>query len=80
MLKVAQIEYIKHLRDDEGLNISEIAQRTDLDWRTVRKYADSENQVQERPRQRRKRRALFDERRPEEKAQVPPYRTGALCV
>ena len=61
MLKVAQIKYIKHLRDDEGLSINEIAQRTDLDWRTVSKYADSESQVQERPRQRRKRKALLDE-------------------
>ena len=27
MLKVAQIKYIKHLRDDEGLSINEIAQK-----------------------------------------------------
>jgi len=43
MLKVPQQEYIKYLREMEELNISEIAENLDVNWRTAKKYADKEN-------------------------------------
>ncbi|MFL0248766.1 IS21 family transposase [Candidatus Clostridium stratigraminis] len=43
MLKVSQQEYIKYLREFEGLNISEIKERLDVNWRTAKKYADKDD-------------------------------------
>lgn len=35
-----QQQYIKFLREIEGLNITQIAESLNIDWRTVKKYAD----------------------------------------
>lgn len=43
MLKVPQQEYIKYLREFEGLSISEIKERLNINWRTAKKYADKDN-------------------------------------
>lgn len=40
MLAMAQIEYIKHLREKEDCSIKEIADKLEINWRTARKYAD----------------------------------------
>ncbi|AEH49271.1 IS21 family transposase [Parageobacillus thermoglucosidasius] len=40
MLAMPEIHYIKHLRENKDLSISEIARKTGLNWRTVKKYAD----------------------------------------
>lgn len=40
MLAMAQKEYIKFLRDDEGLSINKIAKQMKVNWRTAKKYAD----------------------------------------
>lgn len=40
MLKMAQIEYIKHLYEVEGKSLSYIAKTMHLDYRTVKKYAE----------------------------------------
>jgi len=61
MLKVAQKDYIKHLREEEKLSLSEIMRRTSLSWHTVKKHADGQVATQEGPRQRRLRRVLTDE-------------------
>ncbi|WP_242225420.1 IS21 family transposase [Bacillus cereus group sp. BfR-BA-01380] len=42
MLAMPEIHYIKYLRENEDLNISEIARRTGSNWRTVKKYADGD--------------------------------------
>jgi len=42
MLAMPEIHYIKHLRENEDLNISEIARKTGNNWRTIKKYADGE--------------------------------------
>lgn len=39
MLNMAQIEYIKHLYENEGKSLREIAKITGKDFRTVQKYA-----------------------------------------
>jgi transposase len=46
MLEVIQIDYIKHLRENEGCSISEIADRLKINWRTAKKYADEEVEIQ----------------------------------
>lgn len=43
MLKMAQIEYIKHLYECEGRSLREIAQETGMNFRTVQKYAYMNN-------------------------------------
>lgn len=43
MLKVPQQEYIKYLREFEGLNVSEIKEKLNINWRTAKKYADKED-------------------------------------
>lgn len=43
MLKVSQQEYIKYLREFEGLSISEIKEKLNINWRTAKKYADKED-------------------------------------
>ncbi len=37
-----EIHYIKHLRENDDLSISEIARKLGGNWRTVKKYADKE--------------------------------------
>ena len=64
MLTVAQVEFIKHLRQVEGKTIAEIARILGIDWRTAKKYADNEPQpVWGGPRRRRSRPVIggFDE-------------------
>lgn len=36
MLAMAQQEYIKFLRDDEGLSINKIAKQMKVNWRTAK--------------------------------------------
>ena len=36
MLAMPEINYIKHLRENEDLSLSEIARKTGKDWRTVK--------------------------------------------
>ena len=43
MLAMAQIKYIKHLREKEGKSIQAISNILDIDWRTSKKYADCED-------------------------------------
>lgn len=43
MLKMPQQEYIRFLRETEGLSINEIAQQMGIHWRTAKKYADQTN-------------------------------------
>lgn len=54
MLAMAQINFIKHLRDCEDQTISGIAKKLNIDWRTAKKYADQEdwNKKMERPKRR----------------------------
>jgi len=40
MLTMAQIDYIKHLREEDKLSISKIAEKLEINWRTAKKYAD----------------------------------------
>lgn len=40
MLAMPEVHYIKYLRKNRDLNISEIARKTGNNWRTVKKYAD----------------------------------------
>ena len=55
---MTQIEYIKHLRENEGASISEIATRVECSWKTAKKYADGTIDLQGRPKQKRKRRVM----------------------
>src|SRR5690606_16722922 len=51
MLAMAQQEYIKFLRNTEGLTVNAIAKKMGVDWRTAKKYADRENwNIEVRPR------------------------------
>lgn len=43
MLAMAQVEYIKFLREVEGLSINSIAKALGINWRTAKKYADRDN-------------------------------------
>lgn len=54
MLTVTQIDYIKHLRNNEGASISDIASRVGCCWETAKKYADGNIDLQQRGRRRRK--------------------------
>jgi hypothetical protein len=40
MLKMPQQEYIKFLREAEGLSVSDIARQVGVHWRTAKRYAD----------------------------------------
>jgi transposase len=42
MLAMPEVNYIKHLRENEDLSINEISRKTGCNWRTVKKYADGE--------------------------------------
>jgi len=39
---MAQVEYIRYLRNKEGLSIAEIARRVQVSWPTAKKYADAD--------------------------------------
>jgi transposase len=43
MLKVPQQDYIKYLREFEGLSISEIKNKLNVNWRTAKRYADKDD-------------------------------------
>ena len=43
MLALAQVEYIKFLREEKGLSIRAIAKQLGVNWRTAKKYADQSN-------------------------------------
>ena len=43
MLAMAEIKYIKHLREMEDKSIQTIADTMDINWRTAKKYADCED-------------------------------------
>lgn len=43
MLAMAEIKYIKHLREKKGESIQAISDILDIDWRTAKKYADCED-------------------------------------
>lgn len=58
MLTVAQRNYIKDMREFEDANVSEIARRMQIDWRTAKKYADGKSVHQEQPKQRRVRQVM----------------------
>lgn len=47
MLKMAQIQYIKHLYEVEEKSLSEIARLTNKNFRTVQKYAHCDDWSQE---------------------------------
>lgn len=46
MLAMPEVNYIKHLRENEDLSINEIAKKTGRNWRTIKKYADGETPVE----------------------------------
>jgi transposase len=46
MLAMPEVNYIKHLRENEDLTINEIAKKTGRNWRTIKKYADGETPVE----------------------------------
>lgn len=58
MLTVTQVDYIKHLREKEGASISEIATRVQCSWKTAKKYADGNIDLQGRGKRRRKKRVM----------------------
>lgn len=60
MLKMAQIEYIRFLRETKKLSLSEIVRTTNTTWRTAKKYADGQATMQKAPCQRRRARVLKD--------------------
>ena len=55
MLTMAQINYIKQLREDDEKSITDIADTLGISWRTAKKYADGDLKVEDRPKQKRKR-------------------------
>ncbi|QBK24501.1 hypothetical protein [Ureibacillus thermophilus] len=42
MLAMSDINYIKHLRNNKGLSISEIQRTMRINWRTAKKCADED--------------------------------------
>lgn len=42
MIAMPKINYIKHLREVESKNITEIAKIAEIDWKTAKKYADKD--------------------------------------
>jgi len=47
MLAMAQIEYIKFLREVKGLSVNAIAKELKVNWRTVKKFTEKENWSEE---------------------------------
>lgn len=42
MLAMPEVNYIKHLRNNEDMNITDISNKLGRNWRTIKKYADGE--------------------------------------
>lgn len=55
---MTQIDYIKHLREKEDASISEIATRVQCSWKTAKKYADGNIDLQGRGKRKRKKRVM----------------------
>ena len=51
MLTMAQINYIKQLREDDEKSITDIADTLGISWRTAKKYADGDLKVEDLPKQ-----------------------------
>ncbi|MEH7457471.1 IS21 family transposase [Bacillus sp. JJ1127] len=49
MLAMPEINYIKHLRENEDLTIAEISRRLGCNWRTAKKYADGDIEIGQLP-------------------------------
>lgn len=47
MLAMAQIKYVKFLREVKGLSINAIDNELKVNWRTVKKYTEKENWSEE---------------------------------
>jgi len=60
MLVMAEIQYIKHLREKESKSIQAIADTLDINWRTAKKYADCEDFNITLPHKRKRRRTVMD--------------------
>ncbi|HDR8111918.1 TPA: IS21 family transposase [Bacillus cereus] len=45
MLAMPEINYIKHLRENEDLTITEISRKLGCNWRTAKKYADGDIEI-----------------------------------
>jgi len=60
MLVMAEIKYIKHLREKESKSIQAIADTLDINWRTAKKYADCQDFNITLPRKRKRRRTVMD--------------------
>ena len=60
MLVMAEIQYIKHLREKESKSIQAIADTLDINWRTAKKYADCQDFNITLPRKRKRRRTVMD--------------------
>ncbi len=58
MLEMTHINYIKDLREREGLSISEIARKLEIHWITAKKYADGDVRISNEGIQRRERPAI----------------------
>ena len=52
MLTMDRINHIKESRNEEGLSINQIAKNEGINWRTAKKYADSDILPKERKRTR----------------------------
>jgi transposase len=59
MLVMAEIQYIKHLREKESKSIQAIADTLDINWRTAKKYADCQDFNITLPRKRKRRRTVM---------------------
>jgi len=55
MLNMTQINYIKQLREEDGKSITDIAETLGINWRTAKKYADGNPNIEDHPKQKRKR-------------------------
>ncbi|MFB7120723.1 hypothetical protein ACWOMK_28990 [Bacillus thuringiensis] len=45
MLAMPEINYIKHLRENEDLTITEISKKLGCNWRTAKKYAAGDIEI-----------------------------------
>lgn len=54
MLDMAEIDYIRYLRDKKKLSITEIAEKLEINWRTAKRYADGDLDFDEKPKRNRK--------------------------
>ena len=58
LLSVIQAKYIKELREVKGLSVAKISAMNEITWKTAKKYADEDVNLEARPRQRRRRRVM----------------------